>query len=72
MAKEKKKLFPMETFFNLKGKSQSSPLSIIKVTKLKLSSTSETKLCYSRATVEPAWHGNSTTFEAGLTVFWDF
>ena len=26
-----------------------------------LNSTSETKPCYIRATVKPAWHGNSTT-----------
>ena len=31
-----------------------------------LNSTSEIKPCYRRATVEPARHGSSTTFETGL------
>ena len=30
-------------------------------------STSETKPCYSRATVKPTWYGSSTTFETGVT-----
>ena len=32
-----------------------------------LNSTSESKSCWSRATVEPAKHGSSTTFETGLS-----
>ena len=33
-----------------------------------LNSASETKSCSSRATVEPAKHGSSTTFETGLNI----
>ena len=32
-----------------------------------LNSTFETNPCHSRATVEPAWYGSSTTFETGIS-----
>ena len=31
--------------------------------------TSETKPCYSRATVQPSWYGSNTTFETGLPTY---
>ena len=55
--------------FGFSSNQRTAPVQFMLFTlQTELNSTSETKSCQSRAKVEPAQHGSSTTFETGLII----